>query len=96
MDTGGIVMKKRLPIAAYIILGLALIGLASKALQLIIPIAVFGAIILLYKFPPNTWGKRNRFSSRGSAKTKNKSSKTASFRVIDGNKGSSEEPPKYH
>ncbi|MDF2961197.1 MAG: hypothetical protein K0S39_2932 [Paenibacillus sp.] len=88
-------MKKRYPIATYIIIGLALIGVASKALSLIIPIAVFGIIFLLYKFPPGTWGK-NRQSGRSNSRTKEKRSRNASFRVIDGNKGSSDEPPKYH
>ncbi|PZE22219.1 hypothetical protein CBW46_006665 [Paenibacillus xerothermodurans] len=77
----------------YIILGLALIGVAAQAAKLIVPIVVFGVIFLLYKFPPNTWGKRNRRTS-GSARPRR--SKNASFRVIDGNKDGSDEPPKYH
>jgi hypothetical protein len=89
-------MKKRFPIVAYIILGLALIGLASQALQLVIPIVVFAVIIFLYKFPPNTWGKRKWPGSRSGPKARDKRSRNASFRVIDGNKGSSDEPPKYH
>lgn len=89
-------MKKRFPIAAYIILGLALIGVASKALTLIIPIAVFGIIFLLYKFPPSTWGKNKQNYRPSSGRTKEKKTRNASFRVIDGNKGSSDEPPKYH
>lgn len=91
-------MKKRHSIATYVILGLALIGVASKALTLIIPIFVFGAIFLLYKFPPNTWRKPT-FSGRGgssSSRTNGKRTRNASFRVINGNKGSSDEPPKYH
>ncbi|NOU97697.1 hypothetical protein GC093_31375 [Paenibacillus sp. LMG 31456] len=91
-------MKKRYPIAAYIILGLALIGLASKALSLIIPIAVFAVIFLLYKFPPSTWGRsgRTKQGPKNFSRTKEKRSRNATFRVIDGNKGSSDEPPKYH
>ncbi|TDF99813.1 hypothetical protein E1757_04980 [Paenibacillus piri] len=74
------------------IIGLALIGVASKALTLIIPIAVFGIIFVLYKYPPNTWGKSK--TTRG-GKTKEKRTRNATFRVIDG-KGGSDEPPKYH
>ncbi|OXM88195.1 hypothetical protein [Paenibacillus rigui] len=91
-------MKKRYSIATYVILGLALIGVASKALSLIIPILVFGVIFLLYKFPPSTW-KKSGFSGRGSSshsRTQGKRTRNATFRVINGNKGSSDEPPKYH
>lgn len=88
-------MKKRFSIATYVVLGLALIGIASKALQLIIPIIVFGAIFFLYKYPPNRWRKPS-FSAKGTGKAKERRTRNASFRVIDGNKGSSEEPPKYH
>ncbi|WP_282935759.1 hypothetical protein [Paenibacillus sp. RC67] len=88
-------MKKRFSIATYVVLGLALIGIASKALQLLIPIFVFGVIFLLYKYPPNRWRKPS-FSTKSGSKTKEKRTRNASFRVIDGNKGSSEEPPKYH
>jgi hypothetical protein len=97
-------MKKKLPVAAYIILGLALIGVASKALTLIIPIAVFGIIFLLYKFPPSTWGKNGaKFNGpkfgggpKSSGKSKERRTREASFRVIEGNKRNSDEPPKYH
>jgi len=90
---------KRYSIATYVILGLALIGVATMAMQLIIPILVFGVIFLLYKYPPNRWRKPS-FASRsakpGAGRTKEKRTRNASFRVIDGNKGSSDEPPKYH
>ncbi|MFH5184876.1 hypothetical protein ACHHV8_20765 [Paenibacillus sp. TAB 01] len=94
-------MKKRYSAATYIILGLALIGVASKALTLIIPILVFGVIFLLYKFPPSTWRKpgssgRDSSSASSSSRTQGKRTRNATFRVIDGNKGSSDEPPKYH
>ncbi|WP_028548798.1 hypothetical protein [Paenibacillus sp. UNC451MF] len=88
-------MKKRFSIATYVVLGLALIGIASKALQLIIPIIVFGAIFFLYKYPPSRW-RKPAFSTKSSGRTKEKRTRNASFRVIDGNKGSPEEPPKYH
>jgi hypothetical protein len=84
----------RYSIATYIILGLALIGVASKASQLVIPILVFGVIFLLLKYPPSKWGKSKPLSRSG--KNKEKRSRNATFRVIDGNKGNSDEPPKYH
>jgi fatty acid desaturase len=85
---------RRFSVATYIILGLALIGVASTAVQLIIPILVFGLIFLLLKYPPSKWGKSK--SNTRYSKTKEKRSRNANFRVIDGNKGSSDEPPKYH
>ncbi|MBE1445532.1 hypothetical protein [Paenibacillus sp. OAS669] len=88
-------MKKRFSIATYVVLGLALIGIASKALQLIIPILVFSVIFLLYKYPPNRW-RKPAFSAKSGGRTKERRTRNATFRVIDGNKGSSDEPPKYH
>jgi hypothetical protein len=84
----------RYSIATYIILGLALIGLVSKATEFVIPIVVFGIIFLLFKFPPNKWGKPKTTPRFG--KNKEKRTRDATFRVINGNKGSSDEPPKYH
>ncbi|MCS7461663.1 hypothetical protein N0M98_16030 [Paenibacillus doosanensis] len=90
-------MKQRYSIATYVILGLALIGVASKALTLIIPILVFGVIFLLYKYPPSRW-RKPAFTGKGGAggRSKDRRTRNATFRVIDGNKGSSDEPPKYH
>ncbi|NHN31059.1 hypothetical protein [Paenibacillus agricola] len=85
----------RFSIATYIIFGLALIGLVSRATQYIIPIVVFGVIFLLFKFPPNKWGKSKTTTTR-SGRTKEKRTRDATFRVINGSKGSSDEPPKYH
>ncbi|MEK3917585.1 hypothetical protein [Paenibacillus sp. FSL H7-0331] len=85
----------RYSVATYIILGLALIGVASMASQLIIPIVVFGVIFLLLKYPPNKWGKSKTTSPRF-GKGKERRTRDATFRVINGNKGSSDEPPKYH
>jgi hypothetical protein len=88
---------RRYSVATYIILGLALIGVASKASQLVIPIVVFGLIFLLLKYPPSKWGKSKLTTSRSRfGKPKEKRGRNATFRVIDGNKGSSDEPPKYH
>jgi hypothetical protein len=84
----------RYSIATYIILGLALIGVASKASQLVVPIVVFGLIFLLLKYPPSKWGKSKTTTRFG--KNKEKRTRDATFRVINGNKGSSDEPPKYH
>ena len=84
----------RFSIATYIILGLALIGLVSKATEFVIPIVVFGVIFLLFKFPPNKWGKSKITPKFG--RTKEKRTRNATFRVINGNKGNSDEPPKYH
>lgn len=68
------------------------IGLISLGLRLVIPILVFGAIFLLYKFPPSRWKKPS--IHRGSAKGKTKNAK---FRVINGSKDSDKDDfPKYH
>lgn len=85
-------MRNRNNIGMYIVFGLLAIGLLVSIRNLIIPIAVFAVIFLLYKFPPNRW---SRFKSSGGRNPRGKT-RNAKFRVIPGSKDSSDEPPKYH
>lgn len=78
----------RLPISAYVVIALAVIGYMSRLImhpeELLVPTIIFGAVFLLYKFPPHSFRR----------KTKKKQSP---FRVIQGNKRNTDEgTPKYH
>lgn len=84
-------MRRQFPIFAYVIFALIAIGIFASIRQLVIPIIVFGVIILLYLYPPNRW----RFGSNQSGTTKRKT-KTAKFRVIKGNKKDEDDTPRYH
>jgi poly-D-alanine transfer protein DltD len=84
-------MKQRFPLSGYIIFGFIAIGVIVSFRQLLIPIIVLGLIFVLYKFPPSRWSQL--FSNRKMGRT---ASKKAKFRVIQGNKGHDEEPPRYH
>ncbi|MEX2461983.1 MAG: hypothetical protein WD469_11955 [Paenibacillaceae bacterium] len=96
-------MKRRFSIPTQLILGLIVIGLLSSIIRspssYLIPLFIFAAIFILYKYPPN------RFIHRGSSKTtytyQNKpreKKKPSPFRVIQGNKDSSDDDdtPKFH
>ncbi|WP_281886510.1 hypothetical protein [Paenibacillus sp. YYML68] len=93
-------MRQRNNMFAYIIFALIAIGvlasLLSKPGAFLIPLLIFGGIFLLYKYPPHTWKQLSRRS--GTMNSRGAKSKRATFRVIPGNKRSSdsEEPPKYH
>lgn len=96
-------MRRRYSISVYLIFGLLAIGILSRFVanpaSLIIPILVFGTIFLLYKFPPGRWGtKRRPEIKRGaSSRMSDRERRKSNFRVIYGNKSSSEdEPPRYH
>jgi hypothetical protein len=86
-----------------IILALIVIGLVSQSLsspiQLIIPIAVFGVIFLLYKFPPGgakvAKPRSKPIPRREQQTAKAKSRKNIPFRVIEGGKDD-DNLPKYH
>jgi len=65
--------KMRQPILFYVVLGLLAIGVLSAVFRdpksAIIPVAVFGIVFLLYKFPPSRWkawlrGAQNRASGK--------------------------------
>lgn len=86
----------------YIILTLIVIGVISLIFtnpkDLIVPIAVFGIIYLLYKFPPQF--ASNRANTYKSVNKRRKSKSRAKLHVIDGKKSIMEidddEKPKYH
>ncbi|MFD2116078.1 hypothetical protein ACFSTH_04945 [Paenibacillus yanchengensis] len=93
---------------AIVVLFLTIVGfivsLKNNFVAFVIPIVILGGIFLLYKYPPETWRKKNT-STRGQQtyysppKTTNKEKRTRSkkvpFRVIDGNKDD-DDTPKYH
>lgn len=92
----------RKPYAAYIVFGLLVIGIIARPGLLLgdlfLAFLVFGAIFLLYKYPPSTW---SRFRSKGFQPTRTTKSKPKkhTFKVIDGYKKAmddEEDRPKYH
>ncbi|SDW33876.1 hypothetical protein [Paenibacillus sp. CF384] len=99
-------MPRKLSLLSVIILALVVIGIISQTIsnpyQLIIPVVVFGAIYLLYKFPP---GAAARAKAKPRYKTgarkdqqqasKSKTRKNMPFRVIEGGKDD-DNLPKYH
>jgi hypothetical protein len=91
-------MRRRLGLTSYLIFGFGLIGVVSASFSnpsvFLVPLVIFGAVFLLYKFPPG----RLRMNGPAiyQAKTR-KPKKPAPFRVITGNKrDNDQEPPKYH
>ncbi|WP_127586061.1 hypothetical protein [Paenibacillus koleovorans] len=101
-------MGRRTHWSIYAIGVLLFIGITSSFVhnptQLIIPIVIFGAVFLLWKFPPSRWRKlrqprsyTNSASSRGrSARDKRK---PMPFKVIQGNKKDDKDndpPYPYH
>lgn len=88
-----------------VILALVAIGLIyqtiSSPIQLLIPVVVFGAIFLLYKFPPGRRAGGTRHRSKQAARrdpsggSKTKARKNMPFRVIEGGKDD-DNLPKYH
>ncbi|WP_274651771.1 hypothetical protein [Paenibacillus humicola] len=84
-----------------VILALVAIGLVSQIsnpVQIIIPVAVLGAIFLLYKFPPGGARSRQRpkaAQKHGAMQNKPKARKNVPFRVIEGGKDD-DNLPKYH
>ncbi len=95
-------MRRRFSIPAYVIFSLIAIGIFASIIQSInsylIPIAVFGIIFLLYKFPPNRWTGPQGTNKTSSYKVNSREKKKPSpFRVIQGNKNlSDDDPPKFH
>jgi hypothetical protein len=94
--------RRRFSIPMQIILGLIVIGLFASIINnfssYLIPLIVFAAIFILYKYPPN------RLIRKGSSKTtftyqnkQREKKKPSPFRVIQGNKDSSDDDtPKFH
>jgi hypothetical protein len=95
-------MRRRFTLPAYIIFALIVIGLFASIIHspssYLIPILVFGIIILLYKFPPKSLNRsrsaKTSYSFQGKTRDKKKPSP---FRVIQGNKDSTDDDtPKFH
>jgi hypothetical protein len=95
-------MRKRFSISTKLILGLIIIGLFSSIMKspssYFIPLLVFGAIFLLYKYPPNQIIRKGTSKTSFTYQNKSKVKKKPSpFRVIQGNKDpSDDDTPKYH
>ncbi len=96
-------MNRRRHWSIYAIGLLLIIGLASSdPRQLIIPVVIFGAVFLLWKYPPSRWKrtKNIRYShSQTRAKSAKDKRKPIPFKVIQGNKKDdkdSDPPYPYH
>jgi len=89
----------------YVILFLIGVGIlyqfAINPRGMIIPLAVFGAVYLLYKFPPSRWRQfpssrwrrdPGKFAGPRGEKMPGHSVRKAKFRVIRGNKKDGEPP----
>jgi hypothetical protein len=86
---------------ALILLGIGLDLYANPGMMLI-PVIVFGAVFLLYKFPPararsaaRHESVRTKERSQERSKSKQRNRKSVPFRVIDGGKDD-DNLPKYH
>jgi len=96
-------MSRKMSPMLIVILALVVIGLVSQSLtspyQLIIPVVVFGAIFLLYKFPPGgaraAKPRSRAIPRRDQPQGKPKTKKAMPFRVIEGGKDD-DNLPKYH
>jgi hypothetical protein len=91
-------MRRHLGLSTYVIFGFGMIGLVSASFTnptaFLVPLVIFGAVFLLYKFPPGRL--RTNGPSAYQAKPR-KPKKQVPFRVIDGSKRENDqEPPKYH
>ncbi|MBP1155061.1 MULTISPECIES: hypothetical protein [unclassified Paenibacillus] len=93
-------MRNRNSTIAYVIFGLIAIGILFTVLSrpgtLIIPLLVFGIIFWLYKYPPSSWRSKTRSFTPPRFNGSKAKRKNATFRVINGRKDGSDEPPKYH
>jgi hypothetical protein len=97
-------MHRKLHPLFLVLLGLIGIGIVYQLIlspsRLIIPLAVFAVVFLLYKFPPGGLRRSRPYKSSAAAersKPKSKSSqrKSVPFRVIEGGKDD-DNLPKYH
>jgi len=97
-------MRRKYSPLLLVLLALIGIGVVYQLVKypstLIIPVAVFAVVFLLYKFPPGSL-RRNRprqaaeVKDRPKAKTRTGQRKTVPFRVIEGGKDD-DNLPKYH
>jgi hypothetical protein len=97
-------MRRKLHPMFLVLLGLIGIGIVYQLMaspsQLIIPLAVFAVVFLLYKFPPggirgSRAYKTGTSADRAKPKSKSSQRKTVPFRVIEGGKDD-DNLPKYH
>lgn len=94
----------------WITIGLAVFGIVGGGFKLghiLPPLIVFGAVFLLYKFPPKKYRKSTASKIKPSARTMAKVNserrqstpekrKHYPFQVIEGQKGKNDDTPKYH
>ncbi|MFB9277884.1 hypothetical protein [Cohnella cellulosilytica] len=103
-------MKKRIQPWFAVVLAFMAIGVLTTLLQgsvesWAIPLGLVAIVFLLYKFPPNRWGKpagnsrpsakRARPDFRGAAPKPDRK-RASPFTVIEGRKNRDDEPPRYH
>ncbi|WP_308640009.1 hypothetical protein [Paenibacillus silvisoli] len=98
-------MFRKMNLLSVIILALVVIGIITQTIsnpyQLLIPVAVFGVIYLLYKFPPGAARPKAKPRYKAGARkdqpsaNKGKTRKHMPFRVIEGGKDD-DNLPKYH
>ncbi len=97
-------MRRKLHPMFLILLGLIAIGIVYQLMEspsdLIIPLAVFGVVFLLYKLQPGGNRRAGAYKTgaaadRAKPKSKNSPRKTVPFRVIEGGKDD-DNLPKYH
>lgn len=94
---------RRFAASDFIVFSLLALGILASVIRspgpFVIPIVVFGSIYLLYKFPPAKWRLRSapkRYKVE-QAREKERARRRAAFRIISGNKPTSDdEPPQYH
>jgi hypothetical protein len=94
--------RRRFSIPTQLILGLIVIGLFASIVRspssYLIPLFIFAAIFILYKYPPNRLIRKASSKTTFSYQNKTREKKKPSpFRVIQGNKDSSDDDkPKFH
>jgi hypothetical protein len=95
-------MPRKMSPLFIIILALVGIGLLADSInnpaQIIIPVAVFGLIFLMYKYPPGSVRSRPKAKPQQRGETmqgKPRTRKNMPFRVIEGGKDD-DNLPKYH
>lgn len=95
-------MKRRYSVVTMVLLGLIAIGLLRSIIHsfssYLIPLLIFAAIFILYKYPPNRLVRKGSSKTTYSYQNKQREKKKPSpFRVIQGNKDSlDDDTPKFH
>lgn len=89
--------RRRLAYAVFILIAVGILyQFALNPSGMIIPLLVFGAVFLLYKYPPSRIRRElGRFTRPRGPETPKRNVKKAKFRVIRGNK-KDDDPPRYH